>query len=89
MLPTSLPHELRFRKYNLFIKYNLFKKYHLFNKYNLFNKYKVRCAVCTPHLRGGNMVTSIGLDSLDQDKGFLKVKMKENETLVVRHNGKN
>ena len=34
------------------------------------------------------MVTSIGLDSLDQDKGLLKVKMKENETLVVRHNGK-
>ena len=84
MLPTSLPHASWFRKYNLFIKYNLFKKYHLFNKYNLFNKYKVKCAVCTPHLRGGNMVMSIGIDGLDQDKGLLKVKMKGNETKVVR-----
>ena len=83
MLPTSLPHELRFRKYDLFDKYNLFKKYHLFNKY------KVRCAVCTPHLRGGNMVMSIGIDGLDQDKGLLRVKMKGNETKVVRLDGKN
>ena len=28
------------------------------------------------------MVMSIGIDSLDKDKGLLKVKMKENETKV-------
>ena len=53
MLPTSLPHVSRLRKYNLL------------------NKYIVRSI----------------FDSLKEDKGQMKVKMKENED--VRLNGKN